>query len=239
MGKSYAVTGSARGLGLAWVLKLSSDPSNVVFALARNTNKAEKLIAIAKERQNVVVVQADTSVREEIERAVEEVKGKFGEKGLDVLVNNAGIAQTAGLKGHPAQFRVNTVGPILTTELFLPLLREGTDKKIVVISSDLGLQNTINPDDKFDVGNIGSWGAYAVSKNALNMAVKKLALELRKEGFVFGLFNPGWVRTDMGGSQAHLSAEESVDKMQQKMELLKQEDSAVFWDVAGRVDGLC
>ncbi|KAH8914747.1 NAD(P)-binding protein, partial [Atractiella rhizophila] len=195
-----------RCIGLEYVRQLSSDSDNTVFALARDPSSASSLAALAKERKNISIIKADVSDLDQIAQAAKEVEAQLNGKGLDILVNNAGITGTpqgADVMTFPftsntaeaftEAFRVNVVGPIETTKAFLPLLRKGVDKKIVFISSNLGLQYKVGTPLDFDANKVGMSGPYSVSKTALNMASHKLAVELGKEGFIVFLLHPGWV----------------------------------------------
>ena len=89
------------------------------------------------------------------------------------------------------QFNINVIGTVTVTNLFLPLLRSGNLKKVIMISSAAG-------DSEF-TKNVGheSIVPYSVSKAALNMVVVKYALERRnrEEGFTFLALAPGAVDT--------------------------------------------
>ena len=87
------------------------------------------------------------------------------------------------------------------TRALLPLLRRGSGKRLVQITSLMG-----------SMGDNGSGGSYAyrMSKAALNMANVNLGHEFGHEGFVALTVHPGWVQTRMGGGAAPLRAEESV-----------------------------
>ena len=90
---------------------------------------------------------------------------------------------------HCSQFKTNTVGPIHTTNAFLPLLRSGTLKKCITITSTVGspqVCNTIGLDTQVP---------YAISKAAVNLAIAKFAARYRDEGIVFLGITPGMVRT--------------------------------------------
>jgi NAD(P)-dependent dehydrogenase (short-subunit alcohol dehydrogenase family) len=83
-----------------------------------------------------------------------------------------------------------------TTNVFLPLLKNGSVKKVINISSaisDLGL--TL-------LGEIAAEPCYAISKAALNMVVAKYAAQYRAEGFTFLAICPGLVSTSMAPSQS-------------------------------------
>lgn len=93
---SFLITGASRGFGLALVRLLSSLPSSEVgkvFACPRGTSP--ELEELAKDSDRVVIVKLDVTNQESIAKAVIEVEKKLEGKGLDVLINNAGICQYA------------------------------------------------------------------------------------------------------------------------------------------------
>lgn len=142
------------------------------------------------------------SVRE----AVHRVSASLSD--LDVLINNAGVLRkgessvdTLEFSELYGSFEINAVGPLRVAAAFLPLLRRGRGKRIVNVTSLMGSIE--------DNGSGGSYG-YRMSKAALNIATKNLALELADENFVVLVMHPGWVRTRMGGDGAPLGVEEAV-----------------------------
>ncbi len=88
---SYLITGCSRGLGLELATQLASS-SNVstIFATARKESPALKEL-IQKSNGRVVSIALETTSQESIKQAVTEVEKALGGKGLDVLINNAGI----------------------------------------------------------------------------------------------------------------------------------------------------
>jgi NAD(P)-dependent dehydrogenase (short-subunit alcohol dehydrogenase family) len=99
---------------------------------------------------------------------------------------------------------VNSFAPILVAKAMLANLRAGHRKTIVNISSQLGsITNNTG----------GSSYGYRASKAALNQLNRSLSNELASERFTCAVVHPGWVRTDMGGSNADLTTEQSVASM--------------------------
>ena len=88
---SYLVTGTSRGLGLAMVTHLAtSSDIEVVFAGARSqTPQLEKIVA--QSAGKIVYIEMDTIDQNSVDQAVVTVQEHLGDRGLDYLVNNAGI----------------------------------------------------------------------------------------------------------------------------------------------------
>jgi NAD(P)-dependent dehydrogenase (short-subunit alcohol dehydrogenase family) len=199
------VTGAARGLGLEMTRQLL-DAGHTVVACPRRAESCglDAFSVVHKDRLHVVPMDvADgLSVREAAHRVAAKVPH------VDVLINNAGVLP----KGEPSvdaldfenlerAYRVNAVGPLRVTAAFLPLLQKGSGKRVVNITSLMGSIE--------DNGSGGSY-SYRMSKAALNIATKNLAIELGDEGFVVVVMHPGWVRTRMGGDGAPLEIEAAV-----------------------------
>lgn len=90
---SYLITGAARGLGLNIAVLLAAKPASEVsyiFATARKASPAlEKLAQESNGR--VVIIAVEVTNKEDVQKAAEKVKAVVGDKGLDVLINNAGV----------------------------------------------------------------------------------------------------------------------------------------------------
>jgi NAD(P)-dependent dehydrogenase (short-subunit alcohol dehydrogenase family) len=90
------------------------------------------------------------------------------------------------------QFKINTIGVVHTINAFLPLLRQGSVKKVISLSSGVGdLDFTLQTES-------GATPSYCISKAALNMVVAKYAAQFKEEGFVFLAISPGLVDTAVG-----------------------------------------
>lgn len=88
-----------------------------------------------------------------------------------------------------SQIEVNALGPIYVTNAFISLLRAGSTKKVVIISSGIG-----DLDFTLESG-ISRSVPYSISKAAVNMVNAKYAVELKPEGFTFLAISPGFVQT--------------------------------------------
>jgi len=202
--KRALITGSNRGLGLAFT-KESLDRGYRVFATCRRPEEARNLCRLSEQNPDrLIVLQLDVTDEETIEAAVNAVGDVVD--GLDLLINNAGINPDERLGSLDAEtmlrtYHVNAVGPMLVAQAHLDLLRGGEDPRILNISSTSGSLSQTSS---------GGGYSYSSSKSALNMLSRVLAFDLRSDGIVVIAVHPGWVRTDMGGASAPLSAAEAV-----------------------------
>ena len=96
---------------------------------------------------------------------------------------------------------MNAVGPLRVAQACLPLLRRGNKPRIVNITSGCG---SLSGKDN------GEFYAYAASKAALNMLSRTIAFEFKQEGICCVALDPGWVRTELGGPEAHLAPDQSA-----------------------------
>jgi NAD(P)-dependent dehydrogenase (short-subunit alcohol dehydrogenase family) len=226
-GLRVAVTGASRGLGLEFVRQLI-DRGDRVCAMARDPGGGLTAL-LSRHQGDSLAIKCDVTDEASVLAAAQELRSRWNT--LDVLINNAGVAggreaSLANLDWQDvrATFETNTLGPLRATRAFLPLLRAGRSPKAVHITSTLG--SIARNED-------GGWWAYRMSKAALNMACKNMAIELRRAGIATFVLHPGWVRTDMGGSAAPLSAAESVRGMLRVIDDLTLEDTGSFRDHTG------
>jgi NAD(P)-dependent dehydrogenase (short-subunit alcohol dehydrogenase family) len=98
-------------------------------------------------------------------------------------------------------FETNTIGAVLTAQALVPLMKKTGYGRIVNVSSGMGGITEMN----------GGYPGYRLSKAALNASTRVLSEELKGDNIKVNALCPGWVRTDMGGEDAHLSPEEGVD----------------------------
>jgi NAD(P)-dependent dehydrogenase (short-subunit alcohol dehydrogenase family) len=207
------VTGANKGIGFEVARQLAREGYRV-FIGARDEKAgkaaAEKLrtegAKTTKDPSDDCIrfLKIDISEPDNI-RAAAEHFGKQSER-LDVLINNAGIlldddkeVLNCSSEIFEKTLRTNTLGPLLVSQAFVPFLKKSDAPRIVNVSSGGG---------QLDGGADGWAPAYCISKTALNGVTVQLAAALPK--FAINSVCPGWVRTDMGGSNATRSVAEGA-----------------------------
>ncbi|CAG8928413.1 unnamed protein product [Penicillium salamii] len=146
------------------------------------------------------------------QRAAEEVKEITG-GGLDHLINNAAVVS------HVSEFKtfkdfmekdllesleINLLAVIKTVQAFIPLIRQGKQKKVLSISTGMADLDLINATE------VDFAAPYAISKGALNVAVAKYNALYKKEGILFLAVSPGYVATERNQVEP---AKEDADKV--------------------------
>jgi NAD(P)-dependent dehydrogenase (short-subunit alcohol dehydrogenase family) len=195
------VTGASRGLGQAIALELLASPDTVAGLAARDPDTVSDLLKRTKPGR-AFLLALDYQRTDTITAAVAECAKHI--QYLDLLINNAGTTTAAGYPQEASKgpmtyleagalldvFATNTVGPVMTSQAFLPLLRKAAAPIIVNMSTSWA-----------SVANAtGNSFAYGLSKAALNMATRKMSMTI--PGCAVVAVDPGWVRTDMGGPDA-------------------------------------
>ena len=218
MASTYLVTGASRGLGAEFVRQLR-ERGHTVLAAVRTPQAAT-----AAERAGARVVALDVDRPETFDAFARSLDAP-----VDVLVNNAGVAsddasiRSLTIESFERVFRTNAFGAALLTKALLPLLRRGSRRVVVNVSSMLGsLASTPG----------GFSYAYCISKAALDMLTVLLHRELSGDGFTIVALDPGWNRTDMGGREAPLDPADTVRGMVGILERLDRADSGkvLGWD---------
>jgi NAD(P)-dependent dehydrogenase (short-subunit alcohol dehydrogenase family) len=117
------------------------------------------------------------------------------------------------------------MGPMRVSEAFVDHVARSERKLIVTLTSGMG-----SLADNTSGGSI----AYRSSKAAVNMVMRSLAIDLAPRGITCLVVNPGWVRTDMGGSHATLTPAESVNRLRDLIQTLGPAQSGKFFNHDGR-----
>ena len=205
--KKILVTGANRGLGLGLVKKFLENDEKVICT-TRNISKSRELI-LCKEKynDNLEICELDL-----LDKDSPNILSNFlGDETIDLFINNAGVI------GHSAQhfksvslnhwlevLKVNLIAPLLITQSIIKNLEKSSERKIYFISSKVG---------SIEDNKSGGMYIYRSSKTALNQVVKSLSIDLKPLGISVISLHPGWVRTEMGGPNALISVEESVNGM--------------------------
>lgn len=221
------VSGANRGIGFELTRQLSQQGSQVVAGY-RDKDRSEKLLELSHSSTNIFPFNVDVTEESLLGALNEFIDQKFGY--LDIIFNNAAInfKRNAALNDLEwsdisQHLEVNVGGAFLTARYLYPLLKKGTRRIIVNISSRLGSMELCIP------GSI----PYSISKASLNMLTRHQAMEYKKDGVTVISISPGWVRTDMGGHTAPLSVEESVSSMLKVVDDLSLTMTGQFLDVDG------
>lgn len=190
-GKVALVTGASRGLGRAVALAYAREGASLAIC-ARGE---EALQGVAAEMRalgaRVLAIRGDAADRHDVERIVSLTLQEYGQ--IDVLVNNAaifGISPAPYLIDYPVDdfervLKVNTVGPFLVTRQVLGAMLQRGAGSIICVSSEVG------------VAGYAGWGAYSVSKFALEGLARIWADEVSETGVRVNLVDPGEMATEM------------------------------------------
>ncbi|MBS3132210.1 SDR family oxidoreductase [Candidatus Woesearchaeota archaeon] len=198
--KTALITGANKGIGFA-VAKGLSDKGIKVIMAARDESKGKEA---AKKVKNAAFIRIDVTDEKTIKEAAKQIEKEF--RKLDILINNAGILldrekniEDVGIETIKKTLETNFYGPLRVSQAFLPLLKKSEGPRIINMSSMMGSLSA----------GAGGYPAYRISKTALNALTVNLAADF--PNIKVNSTHPGWVRTDMGGKNASISAEEGAD----------------------------
>jgi NAD(P)-dependent dehydrogenase (short-subunit alcohol dehydrogenase family) len=222
------ITGANRGIGLEMARAYAAD-GDTVIACCRDPGSAKELQDLAAGSGGKVTVQAmDVGDGDSIKAA----RAAIGDRPIDVLINNAGI-----LGGHPQTidqidfdawidaFKVMTIGPFRVVQAFLPNLRAAAAPKIMTVTSQLAASTWP----------FGTTYAYSSAKAGVNKVMQTLALDLKGDNIIASMIHPGWVKTDMGGPNADITAEESASGIRAVIAGLTIADTGKFYKWNGEI----
>jgi NAD(P)-dependent dehydrogenase (short-subunit alcohol dehydrogenase family) len=208
------IIGASRGIGL----ELARQYAASGWRVHATTRTPEQPGTLGRLPGEVVIHALDVRRADQIATLAAAV----AHEGIDVLIHNAGVSGR-GMRREEVM-AINAEAPIKVTQALLGAVKRSTEKKIVLMTSQLGAR----------YGHAGSLGLYGDSKAALNDRFRALAPTWGRAGLIAIVMHPGWVRTDMGGAYATLSAEESVTGMRQVIAHLTPAAHGRFWTWNGR-----
>lgn len=230
--KVALVTGANKGIGKETARQLAK-LGYAVFIGARDMQRGrEASEELCAEGYEAILLHLDVCDPVSIKNAM----GTFSQKAdhLDVLINNAAILEDHGediVKMNAEMLertmKTNVVGPILTIQDFLPYLKLAPNgARIVNVSSGAGA-----------LGGMETYApAYSISKTALNAVTKQFAGTLHADNIAVNAVCPGWVRTEMGGSNASRPVEKGAETIVWLAAEAPLSETGKFWRDKQEID---
>lgn len=204
------ITGANRGIGQALAERYRAQ-GHKVTGTARN-GSAEVQLDVADPAQQAAMA--------------DQLKGQP----VDLLICNAGVYLDKGhsIDDYPAEmwaqsFAANVTGVFLTVQSLLPNLR-AAGGRIAIMSSQMA-SHTRAPG--------GSYIYRASKAAALNLG-RNLAADLKGDGIAVGIYHPGWVKTDMGGSAADIHVDQAVVGLMERFDALSLDNTGCFETYDGK-----
>jgi len=227
------VTGANRGLGYEHVKQYAQKGWKVI-ACARNPKKATELENLKdKYDDNFIIEQLEVIDHPRIEELAE----KYSNTPIDILINNAGTTGPLGVPGAMDYqkidsmdyeiwrdiLEVNLISPFKVATAFHDHIAQSEKKLLIMMSSDLGSveQNTF-----------GGFYSYRASKAALNIISKGMSVDWQDLTVI--ALAPGWCKTYLGGEEAEIHPDESVENQQAMFEKIITSNSGMFLDRFGK-----
>ncbi len=215
------VTGATRGIGRALVIEARARGLPVIGThRGRAPDAGPDLAGVEWQALEITDPEAHRALA-----------ARLAGRPLAGLICNAGVlldGQESLETGYPADlwarmFAVNVTGVFLTIQALLPNLRAGPGK-IAIISSGMGSST------RAQGGNL----IYRATKAAVLNLGRNLGMDLAASGIPVGIYDPGWVQTDMGGTAARLEPARSAAGLLDRLAALSPATSGCFETGDGR-----
>ncbi|NOQ63290.1 MAG: SDR family NAD(P)-dependent oxidoreductase [Methyloprofundus sp.] len=228
--QTVLITGANRGLGLEFCRQYA-EADWLVIAACREPENAASLTQLATQYSKLKIITLDVQNHQQIDAYAAELQ----DTAIDVFISNAGVYGDRHALGEldyavwRDTLETNVLSAMKLAEAFAPHLAASKQGLFAAISSLMG--------SMADNGSGGSY-LYRSSKAALNAVMKSLSYDFARQGTGVLIFHPGWVRTDMGGPNGLIEADESVAGMCHVIEnfdlaqtgrFIKYDGSAMPW----------
>ncbi|MFO0076716.1 MAG: SDR family oxidoreductase [Cyanobacteriota bacterium] len=211
----WLITGANRGIGLELCRRLQARGEGVI-AVCRSTSPELEALG----------VQVEAGIELTAEASIHDLVARLEGLPLDGLILNAGILEGDSLATFDAdsvrrQFEVNALAPLLLCRALLPNLASGS--RVALITSRMG---------SIDDNGSGGYYGYRMSKVALNMAGRSLAIDLAPRGIAVAILHPGMVATRMVGFSG-IPPQQAAEGLLARIDGLSLETSGSFWHANG------
>jgi len=212
---SWLVTGANRGIGLA-LCRLLQARGDSVIAMCRTPSAELEGLG----------VRIEAGIELTSAACLDNLTSHLAGARLDGAILNAGILEGDDLESFSAeslrrQFEVNALAPLLLARALLPHLAAGS--KLGLITSRMG---------SIDDNGSGGYYGYRMSKTALNMAARSLAVDLKPRGIAVAILHPGMVATRMVGFSG-IPPEQAAAGLLARLDALTLPTSGRFWHAKG------
>ena len=214
--KTAVITGASRGIGSEFVVRLLENGWRVYAGYRQDKHRLDLL-----ENENLFTYQLDVVDNDSIAAFASNV-----DHSVDLLSNNAGVpdGRWRNIKEIDDQWaldviNINSLGPVRLVRSLYDKMSGENLSTVVMISSLMG---------SIDDCHSGRSYAYRASKTALNMFTVAMKKEAREDNISFLILHPGWVKTRMGGENAPVEMDTSVDGMMNLIEQHNLEESGRF-----------
>lgn len=218
--QTILIAGAGRGIGLEMIRQIIARGDRAI-ATARNHDRPGPLRALIDGAPGSRLEELDVTDPASCAALAATLEGEE----IDAMICNAGVYEGRGGIDDPSHTAeawtrtliTNAAGPFFVIRALRGLLKH-PGARIGIVSSKMGSQQIAN----------GGGYAYRASKAAATNLARNLARDLAPEGIAVAAWHPGWVRTDMGGSGADISAEDSAAGLLARLDALTPEKTGTF-----------
>lgn len=201
-GKTIIITGANSGTGFAATKFMSAKGATIIMA-CRNPDKAREALQSIKNEipgAKLDFMQLNLGILASINQFSETFKEKYSS--LDILINNAGMAQTPDIKtedGFEMQIGVNHLGHFALTSYLMDHLVNTKDSRVVTVGSMNGERGEMNFDNLFFQGEYTPMKAYNQSKLATHLFAYELGKRFTDTGMSVESIaaNPGFIKSNI------------------------------------------
>ena len=198
-GRNALITGSSRGVGQQVAQGLANLGCNIIVHGRTHVSCTKTLEKLEKFNVKTYCVFGDLSDESQVDHLIDQVKNiKIS---VDILYNNAAIMSpyrqdfwSHSLDDWMSSFKVNVYAMYKLSAAFIPSMIENGFGRVVNLTSGIKHEPELAP--------------YGASKWAVNKLTDDIAIKLDKTSVRINMLDPGWLRTDLGGSSADHAVEE-------------------------------